>query len=176
MSSSRPSTTNYGNLGNGRPPPPQNNVEKEQLRHSEKIFLDLRGRLLSSPQHCFWGGGGKGVSIVKLLRRVCTIFVGTLSALRGKISVLSQKTNRCGCGNVQKLNYGFPGKASCASRQHILCPGRQRGAGAELFKNLTMDARRRVKRFVPKVGKPRVIYYAGFWGGRGFFLSLHCGW
>ena len=45
-----------------------------------------------------------------------------------------------------------------------------------MFKNLTMDARRRVKRFVPKVGKPRVIYYAGFLGGSGFFLSLHCGW
>ena len=76
LSSSRPSTTNYGNLGNGRPPPPQNNVEKEQLRHSEKMFLDLRRRLLSSPQHCLWGGRGEGASIVKLLRRVCTIFVG----------------------------------------------------------------------------------------------------
>ena len=43
----RPSTTSYGNLGNGRPPPPQNNVEQKQLRSSEKIFLDLRRRLLS---------------------------------------------------------------------------------------------------------------------------------
>ena len=59
LSSSRPSTTNYGNLGNGRPPPPQNNVEKEQLRHSEKIFWtsaeDFFRRL-----NIVFGGRGEG--------------------------------------------------------------------------------------------------------------------
>ena len=44
----------------------------------------------------------------------------TLPALRDKISLLSQKTYRRGCGNLEKLNYGSPGKASFASRQHRL--------------------------------------------------------
>ena len=57
---------------------------------------------------------------------------------------LSWETKGSECGNVQKLNYGSPRTASCASRQHILCPPRQRAVCAEMFKNLTMDPSERL--------------------------------
>ena len=88
--------------------------------------------------------------------------------------VLSRDTKRCGCGNVQKLNYGSLGNAPFASPEHfccvpedknaqvrkcsktplwiprqrtlrftrtcLCCPRRRKRAGAEMFKNLTMDS------------------------------------
>ena len=84
LSSSRPSTTNYGNFGNGRPPPPQNNVEREQLRHSENCF-STSAEDFSRRFNIVLGAGGRGtgVSLVTLLRMVYTIFLGNAFRVGG---------------------------------------------------------------------------------------------
>ena len=55
------------------------------------------------------------------------------------MSVLSQKTKTRRGGNVQKLNYGSPGNAPFASPEQVCGVPGDENAGAEMFKNLTMD-------------------------------------
>ena len=73
---SRRAKTNYGKPGQRRPPSPPQAMLQRNIRRGRKNFSKPR-ELLSFTNNIVWGGeGGKGVSIVKLLSRVCTILVG----------------------------------------------------------------------------------------------------
>ena len=63
-------------LGTGAPRPPKTMLKKNNFATPRKFFWTSAEDFFRRLNIVFGGEGGEGASIVKLLRRVCTIFVG----------------------------------------------------------------------------------------------------
>ena len=81
-------------LGTGAPRPPKTMLKKNNFATPRKFFGPPRKTSFVAST-LFLGGGGKGVSIVKLLRRVCTTFVGNAScASRQHVRLVPEDTQQ----------------------------------------------------------------------------------